>query len=45
MIVIISLEGTLTQTRMGVDRVTLPSKGPIRNKYILFLYAKIPNIW
>ena len=28
MVVIISLEGTLTQTRMGVDRITLPSKSP-----------------
>ena len=32
MVVLISLEGILTQTRLVVDRVTLPSKGPIRGQ-------------
>ena len=34
MVVVISLEGTLTQTRTGVGMVTLPSKG----------HMKVPNI-
>ena len=36
---LISLKGTLTQPRMGVGRVTLPSKGPMRDQYV-FVMAK-----
>ena len=36
---LISLVGTLTQARMGVDRVTFLSKGPMRGQYV-FLTAK-----
>ena len=39
MIMLISLEYTLAQTRMVFGRVTLPSKGPMRGKYV-FLIAK-----
>ena len=39
MIMLISLKGTLNQTRMGVGRVTLPSKGPVRGHFV-FLVAK-----
>ena len=38
MIMLISLEGTLTQTRMEVGRVTISSKGPV-----CLSYGKIPN--
>ena len=41
MFVINSLGNTLPQTRMGEDRITLPRKGPIRDKYI-FLVPKSP---
>ena len=34
-VVLISLESTLTQTRFGVRR--LPSKGPMRCQYICFM--------
>ena len=37
MVVLISLESTLTQTRLGVGRVTLPSYGPMRGQYIFFM--------
>ena len=36
---LISLKSTLTQTGMGVGRVTLPSKGSMRGQYV-FLMAK-----
>ena len=36
---LISLKGTLSQTGMGVGRVSLPSKGPIGGEYI-FLMVK-----
>ena len=39
MIMLISLKGIFTQTRMGVGRVTLLSKGPMREQYD-FLMAK-----
>ena len=42
MVMLISLEGTLTQTRLGVGRVTLPSKEPMRGQYICFI-AKSPS--
>ena len=35
----ISLKGTLSQTGMKVDRVSLPSKGPMRGQHV-FLMAK-----
>ena len=37
MITLISLEGTLTQPRMGVCRVTFPCKGPMRGQYLLLM--------
>ena len=37
MTVLISLKGFLTQTRMGVGWVALPSKGPMRGHYICFM--------
>ena len=37
MVMLISLEGSLTQTKMGVGRVTLPSKGPARSQYICLM--------
>ena len=40
MVAVISLGGTLTQTRMGVGRVTLSSKGPIRGPNISDLWRK-----
>ena len=39
MIMLISLEYTLAHTRMVFGRVNIPSKGPMRGKYI-FLIAK-----
>ena len=36
---LISLNGTLNQTGIGVGRVSLPSKGPMRGQYV-FLMAK-----
>ena len=39
MIMLISLVDTLTQARMGVGRVTFPSKWPMRGHYV-FLTAK-----
>ena len=36
MVMLISLEGTLTHTRLGVGRVTSPSKGPMRG-HICFM--------
>ena len=41
MIILISLEYTLALTRMVFGRVTLPSKGAIRSKYV-FLTCKVP---
>ena len=35
--VLISLEDILTQPRMGVGWVALPSKGPMRGQYICFM--------
>ena len=32
MITLINLECTLAQTRVGFSRVTLPSKGPIKDQ-------------
>ena len=37
MIMLISLEYTLTQTRMFFGRVTLISKGPMRGKYVFII--------
>ena len=37
MAVLISLDGILTQTRMGVGWVALPSTGPMRDQYICFM--------
>ena len=37
MVVLISLEYTLAQTRMGFGRVTLPSKGPMRGQYVFVM--------
>ena len=34
---LICLEGILTQARMGVGCVALPSKGPMRGQYIFFM--------
>ena len=39
MFMLISLECTQAQTRMGFGRVTLPSKGPMRGQYV-FLMTK-----
>ena len=36
---LLSLKGTLSQIGMGVGRVSFPSKGPMRGKYV-FLMAK-----
>ena len=36
--------GTLTQTRMGLGRVTFSSKGPMRSQYV-FLMAKYINLY
>ena len=44
MISLISLEYTLAQTRMVFGRVTLPSKGPMRGKYV-FLIAKSQSVF
>ena len=38
-IMLISLEYTLAQTRMVFGKVSLPSKGPMRGKYV-FLMSK-----
>ena len=37
MIMFINLECTLTQTRMGFGRVTLPSKGPMTGQFVFFM--------
>ena len=37
MIMLISFVSTLTQTTMGVGRVTFPSKGPIGDQYVFFV--------
>ena len=37
MIMLISFVDTLTQTRMGVGRVTFPSKGPMRGQYVFHM--------
>ena len=37
MIMLISLEGNLTQTRTGLCRVTFPCKGPMRGHYLLLM--------
>ena len=37
MTILISLKGTLAQTRMWVGRVTLPSKGPMRGQNVLLM--------
>ena len=37
MIILISLKGTLSQTRMGIGRVIVPSKGPMRGQNILLM--------
>ena len=42
MSLLISFEYTLAQTRMVFSKVTLPSKGPMRGKYV-FTYSKIPK--
>ena len=34
---LISLKGTLSQTGMGVGRVSLPSEGPMRGQYVFFM--------
>ena len=39
MIMLISLECTLAQKRMGFGRVTCPSKGPMSGQFV-FLIAK-----
>ena len=36
-IMLISLKGTLTQRRMKLDRVTFPSKGPMRSRYAVIM--------
>ena len=33
-IMCLSLEGTLIQTRTGIDRVTSPGTGPIKGQYV-----------
>ena len=37
MILLINLESTPAQTRMGFDRVSLPCKGPMRGHYVFFM--------
>ena len=37
MVAPISMESTLSQTRMGEGRVTLTSKGPMKGQYISFM--------
>ena len=44
MFMLISLECTLAQTRMGFGRVTLPSKGPMRGQYV-FLMTKSQSFY
>ena len=41
---LISKIGTLTQTRMGLGRVTFSSKGPTRGQYVFFM-AKYNNLY
>ena len=41
---LISKIGTLTQTRMGLGRVTSSSKGPMRGQCVFFL-AKYSNTY
>ena len=36
-IMLISLKSTLTQTRIKLDRVTFPSKGPMRSRYVVIM--------
>ena len=36
-IMLISLKGTLTQTRTKLDRVTFPCKGPMRSRYVVIM--------
>ena len=45
MVVLISLEDILTQTIMGVGRVTLPSKGPIKGANISALWKKFQSFY
>ena len=34
---LISLKGTLTQTRTKLDRVPFPCKGPMRSRYVVIM--------
>ena len=36
MIMLINFVGTLTQAKMGVGRITFPSEGSVRGKYVFF---------
>ena len=36
-IMLISLKGTLTQTRTKLDRVTFPCEGPMRSRYVVIM--------
>ena len=36
-IMLISLKGTLTQTRLKLDRVTFPCKGLMRSRYLVIM--------
>ena len=44
MIMLIAEVGTLTQTRMGIDMVSLPDKEPIKGQN-LFLKAKAQSFY
>ena len=35
--ILINLKGTLSQTEMGIGRVSLPSKGPMRGQYVFLM--------
>ena len=37
MVMLISLKGSPTQTRMGIRRLAFPCKGPMRGQYVLFM--------
>ena len=43
MVLLIGFVGTLTQSRMRVGRVAIPSKGPMRVQYV-FLMTKSQSI-
>ena len=45
MVVVISLEGTLTQTRMALGRVTLISKGHMKGSNISALCEKTKTVF